>query len=113
MIEAVTRDDCRREWEIVLEYPHLPLDDEARLRSASEFKSLIKYLAAGELAMRDTIRLPVCRDPDDQKFLELARDAAARMLITKDKALLKLAGKCARAGLFHILTPEKWQMNEV
>jgi putative PIN family toxin of toxin-antitoxin system len=111
-VEAVTRADCRREWEIVLEYPHLPLDEEARMRSATEFESLIKCLGAGELAAQNTARLPVCRDPDDQKFLELAQDAAAKTLITKDKALLKLASRCARAGLFHIVTPEKWQMNE-
>lgn len=82
------------------------------MRSSAEFESLVKYLGVGELVMQNTLRLPVCRDPDDQKFLELARDAAAKTLITKDKALLKLAGKCVRAGLFHILTPEKWQINE-
>ncbi|MGV3656140.1 MAG: PIN domain-containing protein, partial [Noviherbaspirillum sp.] len=54
-------------------------------------------------------RLPQCRDKDDQKFLELARDAGAAALITKDKALLKLAGKARRAGLFAILTPQAWQ----
>ena len=54
------------------------------------------------------IRLPLCKDTDDQKFLELARDAGAETLITKDKALLKLAKKTRRAGLFSILPPEAW-----
>jgi putative PIN family toxin of toxin-antitoxin system len=35
--------------------------------------------------------LPVCRDPDDQKFLELAAAAHADILVTKDTALLELA----------------------
>jgi fructose-bisphosphate aldolase class 1 len=30
------------------------------------------------------------------------------MLITKDKALLKLARKTQKAGLFQIVTPEVW-----
>jgi predicted nucleic acid-binding protein len=54
------------------------------------------------------IRLPVCTDRDDQKFLELARDANAGILITKDKALLKLARKTAKEGLFRIMLPEAW-----
>jgi len=55
------------------------------------------------------VRLPVCTDKDDQKFLELARDASADILITKDKALLKLARRTAKAGMFQIMLPEKWR----
>jgi predicted nucleic acid-binding protein len=54
------------------------------------------------------IRLPVCTDRDDQKFLEIARDADAAILITKDKALLKLAKKTVREGLYRIMTPDAW-----
>jgi len=35
-------------------------------------------------------RLPACRDPDDQKFLELAFACGAGALLTKDNALLEL-----------------------
>jgi hypothetical protein len=54
------------------------------------------------------VRLPVCTDRDDQKFLEIARDADAQILVTKDKALLKLARKTAQAGMFRIMLPEAW-----
>jgi len=40
--------------------------------------------------------LPRCSDRDDQKFLELAAAGNARWLVTKDKALLKLAKRLAR-----------------
>lgn len=106
-IEAVTRDDCRMEWNIVLHYPHLKLDDNTRVRVATEFDALIcchPPLAIGA----EEIKLPICKDRDDQKFLELSRDAQAAVLITKDKALLKLAGKTRRNGLFSIMTPETW-----
>jgi putative PIN family toxin of toxin-antitoxin system len=106
-IEAVTREDCRMEWSIVLHYPHLKLDDDARMRVAAEFDALIccqPPLAAGV----EEVKLPICKDRDDQKFLELSRDAKAAVLITKDKALLKLARKTQRDGLFAIMTPEAW-----
>ncbi len=106
-VEAVTRADCRMEWRIVLNYPHLPLDDTSRSQSTLEFDALITCLPAEALAITES-RLPVCKDPDDQKFLELARDAHADVLITKDKALLKLAKRTARAGLFLIMRPDAW-----
>lgn len=104
-VEAVTREDCRMEWQIVLGYKQLPLNEDTRLKSAAIFDSLIKCIAPTPLA---DIRLPVCSDPDDQKFLELSRDARVSMLITKDKALLKLARKTLKAGLFKIILPETW-----
>jgi len=40
-----------------------------------------------------------CRDRDDQKFLDLAVAAGASWLFTKDRALLKIAGRARMAGL--------------
>ena len=40
-----------------------------------------------------------CRDRDDQKFLDLAVTAGASWLFTKDRALLKIAGRARPAGL--------------
>ncbi len=105
-IEAVTREDCKMEWNIVLGYKHLPLDETSRVTSAALFESLIGCIAPEP---RSKILLPRCSDADDQKFLELARDAHASVLITKDKALLKLARRTARMGLFMIVLPEAWK----
>jgi putative PIN family toxin of toxin-antitoxin system len=103
-IEAVTREDCRNEWLHVLHYPHLPLDEERRAQATARFDALIRIHAAGAT----DAPLPACSDADDQKFLELARDSAAGALITKDKALLKLARRVVKAGMFRILTPQAW-----
>jgi putative PIN family toxin of toxin-antitoxin system len=46
-----------------------------------------------------------CADPLDQKFLDLAAAARADWLVTKDKALLKLARKARPLGLA-ILLPQ-------
>jgi putative PIN family toxin of toxin-antitoxin system len=103
-VEAITRADCREEYLVVLHYKHLPLDDDSRPLSAARFDQLIKVVAPPESG----VRLPVCTDRDDQKFLELARDASADILITKDKALLKLARRLAKAGMFKVMVPEAW-----
>lgn len=49
----------------------------------------------------------VCRDPDDQKFIDLALSSGARWLVSRDKAVLALA-KRARARGLAIVTPERW-----
>ena len=51
----------------------------------------------------------VCRDPDDQKFIDLALATGARWLISRDKAVLALA-KRARARDLAILKPEHWSL---
>lgn len=103
-LEAVTRADCRDEYNVVLHYRQLPLDDVSRPLAAARFDALIKVLAPDA----KPVRLPVCSDRDDQKFMEVARDAGAQILITKDKALLKLGRKTAQAGMFRIMLPEAW-----
>jgi putative PIN family toxin of toxin-antitoxin system len=103
-VRAVTRADCRDEYLIVLHYPHLPLDEDSRRQAAARFDALITVVAPDS----KPIRLPVCTDRDDQKFLEIARDAGASILVTKDKALLKLGRKTLQGGLFRIMLPEAW-----
>lgn len=107
-VRAVTRADCRDEYRIVLHYAHLPLDDGTRPEAEARFDALIEVVAPTSRALR----LPVCTDRDDQKFLEIARDADAAILVTKDKALLKLAKRTAREGLFRIMKPETWVQTE-
>jgi len=103
-VEAVTRADCRDEYNIVLHYAHLPLDEASRPLAAARFDQLVKVVAPDAVH----VRLPICTDRDDQKFLEIARDSGASVLITKDKALLKLARKTVKEGLFRIMLPEAW-----
>jgi putative PIN family toxin of toxin-antitoxin system len=57
------------------------------------------------LAPAERARLPTCRDPDDQKFLEAALAAGAQFLVTKDAELLALARKPLP---FRIIAPVQW-----
>jgi uncharacterized protein len=49
-----------------------------------------------------------CTDPDDQKFIDLAIVAGARWLVTRDRALLKLARRSRALGV-GVLRPDAWR----
>lgn len=102
-LQAVTRADCRDEWRRVLRYTTLALDARRCTELEAAYDALM--LDVGAAPTGDVARLPRCKDPDDQKFLELARDAGASLLLTRDAELLALARRTARAGLFRIATP--------
>jgi putative PIN family toxin of toxin-antitoxin system len=104
-VSCVTRADCRTEWTLVLAYARLGLDTSTQQAVLAEFDRLIALVPQTPHAPSP---LPVCKDKDDQKFLELAATSGAHCLITKDKALLKLARRMRKLGLFEIMSPEQW-----
>lgn len=53
----------------------------------------------------------VCRDPDDQKFIDLALSGGARWLVSRDKAVLALARRALPRGLL-IVKPENFRASE-
>jgi len=50
-----------------------------------------------------------CTDADDQKFLDLARAEDARWLLSRDRAVLRLARRAAALGI-GISVPERWSL---
>jgi predicted nucleic acid-binding protein len=48
-----------------------------------------------------------CTDREDQKFVDLALARRARWLVSRDRALLRLARRARPLGL-EVLTPEGW-----
>lgn len=108
-IEAMTDTPCREEWRRVLAYPALALPETRQSAALAEFDHLVTRCAEDALpAPTNARRLPRCRDPDDQKFLELAACSGARWLLTRDDHLLALGRRTAREGWFVILTPQAW-----
>ena len=108
-IEAVTSASCRMEFMLVLVYEKMQLSTESQAAILQEFDQLIRMVdLPTEPSAAHAIKLPLCKDRDDQKFLELAYASQADILITKDKALLKLARKTIRLQLFRIFSPESW-----
>jgi putative PIN family toxin of toxin-antitoxin system len=108
-IDAVTSASCRMEFMLVLAYEKMQLSAESQAAALQEFDQLIRLVdLPTEPSASNAIKLPICKDRDDQKFLELAHASQADILITKDKALLKLARKTIRSQLFRIFSPESW-----
>jgi predicted nucleic acid-binding protein len=60
---------------------------------------------------RSPQRRPQCTDTDDQKFIDLALDTGAQWLVTRDRALLKLARRAWMLNLA-IVTPERFTLAE-
>jgi putative PIN family toxin of toxin-antitoxin system len=97
---------CEAELERVLAYDLAShsIDAAAQAACLAECRRIARRveIAAPEDERR---KLPPCRDPDDQKFLELALAARAQCLLTKDHALLELA---RRTRPFRIVNPRKF-----
>jgi len=97
---------CEAELARVLGYPRrrTTLDADAQAACLAEFRRN-SHRWIDEPSTADPLpRLPQCKDPDDQKFLELALACGADALVTRDQALLELS---RRALPFRILTPEQ------
>ncbi len=100
---ALTNESCLAEYERVLGYPEFHLSEVDQRRTLAAYQSIAKCL--NDATLRSQV-LPICRDPDDQKFLELARDGAADYLVSADRALLKLARHKRLDNLFRVVTPD-------
>lgn len=100
---ALTNTACSGEFARVLAYPQFAVATEQQHLALSDYRALAEDIPAGGAAAEP---LPRCKDRDDQKFLELARDGRAHWLVTADKALLKLARRQRLAHLFRIITPD-------
>ncbi len=97
-IECVADTRTLDELQRVLTYPQLKLTPEMIAERYARYSSLIRLIDDGEAPP-----LPRCKDRDDQKFLELAARSGANLLVSKDKALLKLRGR-TKLG-FQIVKP--------
>lgn len=106
-VNAVINSACRDEWLRVLQYPQLALDPTRRAGMLLAFDALARPLP-DDAPVRQPVTLPRCRDRDDQKFVQLAFDAHARWLVSRDHELLALGRRTARAGWFDIVTPQDW-----
>lgn len=98
-LQVLSDDAVREEFLRVLHYPVF------RARRAPE--QVLAFYDARVLRRPLLVApsLPQCRDSDDQKFISLAANGAATVLVTDDKQLLRMRRKLP----FEIETPLKFQ----
>lgn len=111
----IARDDSLEELRRVLAYRQFGIaaERQAAILAAYAARATVIAAAADDAASiaappSDVLSatLPLCRDRDDQKFLEIARDGDATHLVSRDKALLRLNRHRLVRARFAILTPE-------
>ncbi len=92
-VRAVRSEACDAEFAEVIGRARFRLGEAARSELLARWRQCSEPIAAVAPAPL------ACTDPDDQKFLDAAFSAAADLLLTRDKALLKLARRAEAAGL--------------
>ena len=96
----------RGELARVLGYPPIAAQLQRRRRDAAQVLAAFdRWARLMPVAPSSAVR---CADADDQMFIDLALSQGARWLLSRDRALLKLARKAAVSGLL-IQTPEAWR----
>ena len=108
-LRVATSGACLQELQRALGYVQVKLDAAAQ---ALAFERYVRHAVVFDIALSaEAPALPRCEDPDDQKFLELAWHARASHLLTRDKALLKLARQAVHAGGFTVLAPDRFLLS--
>ena len=102
----LTREDALEEYRRVLAYRQFACPPERQGTLWTDYAARAECLPT---AAEDAEPLPRCRDADDQKFLEIARDGRAQWLLTRDKALLRSGKHRLMREWCSVLTPEAWQ----
>lgn len=86
----------------VLGYAQFALPEAARAAHLAGYAARVVRVPPGP----PPVTLPRCRDPDDQKFLELAARGGATWLVTRDRELLRCARRRHQPLPFSIVLPE-------
>ena len=99
---ALVSRDTTAELMRVLAYPKF------RLNSGDIETLLSDYLPFAEVVDQILVsqEAPVCNDPDDQMFIDLALSGGARYLVTGDSDLLSMADLCP----FTIIQPADFRV---
>lgn len=101
-LELLATSATRAEWLDVIGRPQFALDAAARAGVAARYDRHARVADDGAT----TAHALVCRDPDDQKFVDLALASRAPFLVTRDRALLDLARQASRRHALAIVRPE-------
>ena len=99
-ISHLATDSMRDELERVLAYPHLV---KRMAKSNIQAQDILNRFDEHHLAAEPAAKAPcTCKDPDDQKFIDLAV-AHAAPLLSKDKAILCMKKRLLQSGV--VLNP--------
>lgn len=108
-VVLLSRPGCLDELQHVLAYPQFNIDPERQRALFSTYAARVESVPENWAEGRAVVELPRCGDRDDQKFVTLAWEGLADVLLTRDKLVLRLARRQPLRGAVAILTPERFQ----
>jgi putative PIN family toxin of toxin-antitoxin system len=94
-VEVITHGPALEELRRVLGYPGLRLSTERQAAVLGQYHAQVSFF---EAAVELPDGFPRCRDADDDPFIQLAWRARADALVSRDKAVLKLAKRARKFG---------------
>jgi putative PIN family toxin of toxin-antitoxin system len=95
-IRVITHAPAVNELRRVLGYPILKLGAERQAMVLEQYVELAVPFESEAIPV--PLGFPRCRDPDDDPFVRLAWQAGADALVSRDKAVLKLAKRARKFG---------------
>ena len=105
-VRWLATDTMRQELEHVLGRSRLAAWQAASTDIRASWARWVEPAPTPALSLAQALR---CSDADDQKFIDLALQVSAAALLSRDRAVLKLARRARAAGL-DILTPMAWAL---
>ncbi|CAN5430228.1 hypothetical protein BH10PSE17_BH10PSE17_23680 [soil metagenome] len=106
-LDVVMSDRCEAEWQVIVTQPRWDARGVDRPQLFRRLADATRRLPA-DLPL--PVPVPICRDPHDQKFVELALRSHAGWLISKDRDLLKLKRRMAQHGCA-VVQPQAFPLN--
>jgi putative PIN family toxin of toxin-antitoxin system len=103
-VTIVTHPPAHSELQRVLGYPELRLTAEQQSSVLMRYEAQTRMLPTCLESLPE--RFPECRDSDDDHFLALAWHAKADALVSRDRAVLKLARRARKFGFQVLTVPE-------
>jgi len=94
-IVAIASQKTILEFTDVISRPLFKLDEATQVAVLSQWQSIAQQYDDSDLAPAPWI----CQDPDDQIFLDLAYRLRPAILISKDNAVLNIAGRAAHEDI--------------
>ena len=99
-------DACLRELRTVLRYPKFGIDE---AQAGALYDAYCARIELQPMPESPDPTLPRCRDREDQKFFDLAVRSGADLLVSRDRALLRLGRHRLCPAHLRVLSPPAMQ----
>lgn len=109
-LELITHVPALEELRRVLTYPQLKLPESKQRAALERYESRVRVMPLPDGVTMQSLGMPAgfprCKDCDDDHFLVLAYHHHADAVVSKDRAVLKLAKRARKFGVTVLSPPQ-------